>query len=187
LHGNPWIYGPRWLALLVVPVLTLLVPIILNWATIRNNILRDHGAASNQSVFNIVVLPALYLFIIQTYVILPAESDSKHKFPARIFVSNTALWVLIWFGHNLKHLEPNNVIGVISPWTTNASWDIVHLRAGLIFEISGVLLFIASFVVPLGWPMLITLLFFWLGPWVISFGFAYSKSASTREPLLSGD
>lgn len=61
-----------------------------------------YSAASNQSIFNIVVLPALYLFTIQTYVILPAESDAKHKFPARIFVANTALWVLIWFGHNLK-------------------------------------------------------------------------------------
>lgn len=58
---------------------------------------------------------------------------------------------------------------------------------GLFFEIAGVLLFIASFVVPIGWPMLATLLVLWLGPWIISFAFAYSKSASTSEPLLSGD
>lgn len=184
LYANPWIYGPRWVALLFVPLLTLLVPFALHQAAIRNNNLEDHGAASNQSIFNIVVLPALYLFTIQTYVILPAEIDPKHKFPARIFASNTALWLLIWFGHNLKHLEPNNVIGIISPWTTNATWDIVHSRAGLIFEISGILLFLAAFVVPIGWPMLVTLLVLWLGPWVISFAFAYYKAPSSDEPLL---
>lgn len=157
LTGNPWIYGPRWVALLSVPVLTLLVPLFYNMAALRNYNLLHHGlvillpftqfsddwnafilalwyatiflfffflfhfvyalqllyhltvvllamgrAASKQSVFNIIVLPALFLFTIQAYVILPAETDPSHKFPARIFVSNTAIWVLVWFGHNLK-------------------------------------------------------------------------------------
>ena len=56
-------------------------------------------------------------------------------------------------------------------------------ETGLIFEISGVLLFLASFVMPIGIPMLVTLLVFWLGPWVISLAFAYSKAPSD-EPLL---
>uniref|UniRef100_A0A7I4BR78 DUF1648 domain-containing protein n=1 Tax=Physcomitrium patens TaxID=3218 RepID=A0A7I4BR78_PHYPA len=184
LFGNPWIYGPRWVALLSVPVLTLLVPLFYNMAALRNYNLLHHGAASKQSVFNIIVLPALFLFTIQAYVILPAETDPSHKFPARIFVSNTAIWVLVWFGHNLKYVEQNNVVGIISPWTTDANWDALHSQAGLIFELCGTLLFILSFVVPIGWPMLVTLLVLWLGPWVISFILAYSKSNYTSEPLL---
>lgn len=187
LTGNPWIYGPRWVALLSVPVLTLLVPLFYNMAALRNYNLLHHGAASKQSVFNIIVLPALFLFTIQAYVILPAETDPSHKFPARIFVSNTAIWVLVWFGHNLKYVEQNNVVGIISPWTTDANWDALHSQAGLIFELCGTLLFILSFVVPIGWPMLVTLLVLWLGPWVISFILAYSKSNYTSEPLLGVD
>jgi hypothetical protein len=43
LAANPWIYGPRWVALLFVPLLTLLVPFALHQAAIRNNNLEDHG------------------------------------------------------------------------------------------------------------------------------------------------
>lgn len=57
---------------------------------------------SKHSVANIIVLPALLLFIVQTFVIIPADTNPAHTFPARTFVANIALWLLIWFGHNIK-------------------------------------------------------------------------------------
>lgn len=92
-----------------------------------------------------------------------------------------------------QHVEPNCVIGIINPWTSNASWDNLHSQAGihyfqqilliyanyvnmkvlynivvvcavLVFEVCGVILFILAFLVPVGWPMLVALLVLWLGP-----------------------
>jgi hypothetical protein len=57
---------------------------------------------SKHSIANIIVLPALLLFIVQTFVIIPADTNPAHTFPARTFVANIALWLLIWFGHNIK-------------------------------------------------------------------------------------
>jgi uncharacterized membrane protein len=134
-----------------------------------------------------VVLPAIFLFIIQTFVLLPAAVEKSHLFPARTFVASVALWLLIWFGHNIKHVEPNLVVGIVNPWTTNAAWDSLHSKAGLVFEVSGVLLFILAFVLPIGWPLTVALVVFWLGPWIVAYALAYStaSSSSEQEPLVS--
>jgi len=188
LQANPWIYGPRWLGMLFLPFLTVLVPCAL-YKTVSNDDLDSHGYESKNSVLNIVILTALYLFTIQMYVIVPADIEPKHIFPARSFVANTALWLLLYFGHNIKDLESNMVVGIINPWTTDNTWEKLHSRASLVFEISGVLLFIAAFVVPIGWPLLVTLLVLWLGPWLVSYGLAYSyeSSSSIDEPLLNNN
>jgi len=184
LHANPWIYAPRWFGIFFVPVLTLVIPYAIYQGIVSNN-LDSHGSESKHSVANIIVLPALLLFIVQTFVIIPADTNPAHTFPARTFVANIALWLLIWFGHNIKHVEPNCVIGIINPWTSNSSWDDLHSQAGLVFEVCGVILFILAFLVPVGWPMLVALLVLWLGPWLVSYCLAYSyASSSGSEPLI---
>jgi len=186
LHAHPWLWVPRWFGLFFLPVLTFIVPYAL-YQTVVNSNLESQGHESKSSVFHIVVLPAIFLFIIQTFVFLPAAVDKSHHFPARTFVANVALWLLIWFGHNIKHVEPNLVVGIVNPWTTNAAWDSLHSKAGLVFEISGVLLFILAFVLPIGWPLTLALVVFWLGPWIVAYALAYStaSSSSEQEPLVS--
>lgn len=134
-----------------------------------------------------MVLPAIFLFITQTFVVLPAAVYEPHAFPARTFVANVALWLLIWLGHNIKHVEPNMVVGIVNPWTTDAAWDSLHSQAGLVFEVSGVLLFILAFVLPIGWPLTLGLVVLWLGPWIVSYALAFStaSTSSEREPLVS--
>lgn len=136
---------------------------------------------SKHSIFQIITLPAIFLFIVQTFVLLPAATTKPHFFPARTFVANVALWLLIWLGHNLKNVEPNMICGIVNPWTTNSSWDGLHKQAGLIFEISGVLLFILAFLVPIGWPLTVTLVVLWLGPWIVSYILAYTSASSSSE------
>ena len=64
-------------------------------------------------------------------------------------------------------------------------YNIVVVCAGLVFEVSGVILFILAFLVPVGWPMLVVLLVLWLGPWLVSYCLAYSyASSSGSEPLI---
>lgn len=142
---------------------------------------------SKHSIFHIITLPAIFLFITQTFVLLPAATHTLHNFPARTFVANVALWLLIWFGHNIKHVEPNMVIGIVNPWTTNAAWDGLHKQAGLIFEVSGVLLFVLAFILPIGWPLTLALVVLWLGPWIVSYILAYTAASdsSEQEPLVS--
>jgi len=186
LHAHPWLWAPRWLGLLLLPVLTFLVPYALYQAVVNSD-LESHGHESKHSIFHIITLPAIFLFIIQTFVLLPAAVGPLHNFPARTFVANVALWLLIWFGHNLKHVEPNYVIGIVNPWTSTAAWDKLHDQAGLIFEVAGVLLFILAFLVPIGWPLLVVLLVLWFGPYIASYILAYTTASSSaeREPLVS--
>jgi hypothetical protein len=64
-------------------------------------------------------------------------------------------------------------------------YNFVVVCAGLVFEISGVILFILAFLVPVGWPLLVALLVLWLGPWLVSYSLAYSyASSSGSEPLI---
>lgn len=32
-----------------------------------------------------------------------------------------------------QHVEPNCVIGIINPWTSNASWENLHSQAGIYY------------------------------------------------------
>jgi uncharacterized membrane protein len=187
LHAHPWLWVPRWFGMFFLPVLTFLVPYALYMSVVNN--IESHGHESKHSIFHLVTLPAIFLFITQTFVMLPAAVNDLHTFPARTFVANIALWLLIWFGHNIKHVEPNMVVGIINPWTTNSSWDNLHSQAGTVFEVCGVILFILAFFLPVGWPLTLGLIFLWLGPWLVSYGLAYTSAEATenadRSPLIT--
>jgi hypothetical protein len=62
------------------------------------------------------------------------------------------------------------------------------MTAGKILEASAVILLIGAWFVPVGWPLLVVLLVFFFGPFVVIWGLSYgytTSSSGADQPLLN--
>ncbi|CAK9861421.1 unnamed protein product [Sphagnum jensenii] len=190
LHAHPLLWVPRWLGLLLLPVLTLLVPCSLYLIlSLWDGSIKNHGEESKYMLSQIILLPALFLFTVQSFTIVPAAMSETHDLGARLFVATVAVWLLFWFGKIILKLEPNILLRLIAPWeTTNSSyWSNVYFIASRIFSMAGESLFLCAWLVPIGWPLLLVFLVCLLGPFVAMWGvsYAYSQHSGPDQPLVN--
>jgi uncharacterized membrane protein len=188
LQAHPWLFVPRWFGLLFLPVLTFLIPYLVYLVSLQDNNVQSAGEESKRSVDRLILFPAFFIFTVQNFVILPAAESKTHNFDANFFVAVVALW-LLWLGHVVQSLEPNSLFGLITPWTSDSSnYTYTQQIGGKILEVSAVILLIAAWFVPIGWPLLVVLLVFFLGPFVVIWGLSYgytTSSSGADQPLLN--
>jgi uncharacterized membrane protein len=186
LQAHPLLWAPKWFGLLVLPVLTLLVPYVVYQVSVNDRRLQGHGGQSKHAVAHIIELPAWFFFFVQAFILLPAVTSVDNDFGARLFAATVAVWLLFYYGLIVRSVEPNNYIGLGMPWTTtDVVWVRTQYQGGNILMVSGILLLILSWVVPLGLYLLSCLLIFWFGPFLAIFLLAYYYSLKpTSEPLL---
>jgi uncharacterized membrane protein len=143
---------------------------------------------SKRAADHVILFPALLLCTFQNIIILPLAKSETHDVDANLFVLMVALW-LIWLGHSFQFLEPNSVFGFITPWTSDDSnFTYTQKIGGKILVVSAVILLIAAWFVPVGWPLLVVLLVFFFGPFVVSWGLSYgytTSSSGADQPLLN--
>ncbi len=58
----------------------------------------DCREESKYMLSQIILLPALFLFTVQSFTIVPAAMSETHDLGARLFVATVAVWLLFWFG-----------------------------------------------------------------------------------------
>ncbi|KAH8956541.1 hypothetical protein BDL97_07G044000 [Sphagnum fallax] len=188
LQAHPLLYGPRWFGLLFLPVFFVLISYLLYLVSLQDSRLQSAGELSKRSADHLILFPALFLCTVQNIIILPGAKSGTDDFDANLFVLMAALW-LLWFGHIVQFLEPNSVFGFITPWTSDDS-NFTYTRqiGGKIVAVSAVILLIAAWFVPVGWPLLVVLLVFFFGPFVVIWGLSYgytTSSSGADQPLLN--
>ncbi|KAJ7528731.1 hypothetical protein O6H91_15G016300 [Diphasiastrum complanatum] len=188
VHSHPLWWVPKWVGLFLLPILQFIIPYIIHVFAERDSDLGRQGGESKHAASHIVALPALFLFFVQNFVILESATSVTHDFHPHLFAASVALWLLLWFGYNVRKLEYNSTIGILTPWTLSsaATWDATHYHAGWAFIVDGIILLIFSLAVPKGLVLYIGLLIFWLGSYIYVFAYSYFISGSDGNEALLG-
>ncbi|KAI5064272.1 hypothetical protein GOP47_0020942 [Adiantum capillus-veneris] len=180
VHGHPVLWAPKWVGLLLFPILGLLIPYIMYQVASRDDMLNGQSGESAYAIANIIGLPSVLLFVEYVLVYLKAAQSSSHNFPSAIFTSNLALWPLFWLGYNLQFVAPNTSIGV-PVFTKDADlWTTIHQRSGWGLMAAGVVLFVFALACPAGLAFFVLSLVIWLGAYVVVV--LYSYYLSQRPP-----
>eukprot|EP00250_Pteridium_aquilinum_P002157 c12361_g1_i2 orf=131-688(+) len=147
-HGHPIVWIPKWMGMLLFPVLGVLIPYIMYQVVSRDDMLHGQSGESANAIANIIALPSVLLFVEYVLVYLKAAQSSTHDFPSRIFTSNIGVWALFWLGYNLQFVEPNKSIGVPVFSKEADLWTTIHRRSGWGLMYGGVILFVFALACP---------------------------------------
>ncbi|MCO5600422.1 hypothetical protein L7F22_054535 [Adiantum nelumboides] len=180
VHGHPVLWAPKWVGLLLFPILGLLIPYIMYQVASRDDMLDGQSGESANAIANIIALPSVLLFVAYVVVYLKAVQTSNQTFPSAIFTSNLALWALVWLGYNLQFVAPNTSVGV-PVFTKDAdAWAAIHQRCGWWLMAAGVALFVFALACPAGLAFFVVSLVIWLGAYALVLIYSYYLSHLTR-------
>ncbi|KAL3685695.1 hypothetical protein R1sor_003717 [Riccia sorocarpa] len=186
INAHPIYYLPKWFGFTLLPVLMVVIPYILHIFAYYDLRIKKFSGEHKHAVAHLISLPALFLFVLQNFILLDAFVSQSGDISPRFLVANVALWLLIWPGFIFPHVLPNSTIGILTPWTVRSeqSWTKTHRHAAWILEIIGLALLISAFFVPTGVPLLVVTLVLWLGPHlylVIYSLIVYERGETSRE------
>ncbi len=137
LDGKPNGYGPKWLALLLMPALGLVLGAVFLMIP-RFDPRRDHLVASTRAWIWITGAAMVMLLVVQVGTVA-AVLGAAIDMGKWIGVGMGALFVVI--GNFLGKTRSNWFVGIRTPWTMSSerSWTLTHRLGGRLFVLIGLL------------------------------------------------
>lgn len=137
IQGQPDRFGPKFINLFLLPVLSLFVLAIMSYLPRLDPFAKNYRRfAKVFQVFKLVI-SAFFLYL---YVIILYASSLQQGFSAKIFFIPAFSVLFIIIGYYLPQLKRNFFIGIRTPWTLSSdkSWNKSHHLAGRIFILAGI-------------------------------------------------
>ncbi len=178
-------YAPKWVNAVLFPAVSLCMYVLIRLLVALGPRLGSQGRRANQDIVNLILVGVLlFMLVLQltaTAIALGLPVDIS-------FVMNLSLSVLLIFiGNYMGKLRRNFWAGIRTPWTlvSEVSWERTHRFGGWLFVVGGLLGIIMSFVPPLRYWGIITILVLIV---VILVGYSYlvyQRSAASEGESLS--
>src|SRR5215469_14954300 len=151
-------YAPKWVNAVLFPAVSLDMYVLVRLLVAIGPRLGSQGRWANQGIVNLILVGVLlFMLVLQltaTAIALGMPVDIS-------FVMNLSLSVLLIFvGNYMGKLRRNFWAGIRTPWTivSEVSWERTHRLGGWLFVVGGLLGVIMSFVPPLRYWGIMTIL-----------------------------
>jgi len=178
-------YAPKWVNAVLFPAVSLGVYVLIRLLVAVGPRLGAQGRRANQDVVNLILVGVLlFMFVLHltaTAIALGLPVDIS-------FVMNLSLSVLLIFiGNYMGKLRRNFWAGIRTPWTlvSEVSWERTHRLGGWLLVVGGLLGIIMSFVPPLRYWGIISVLAL-IGVILVVYSYlVYQRAASGEGESLS--
>ncbi len=146
-HGQPDGFGSRTFGLLLMPALTLGLPVLIAALT-KIDPRRAHTSRSSNALGMILGGMAAFMFAMHGAIIKAAISETMTLDAGFVILLVGALFVIV--GNALPKFGSNYFMGVRTPWTLQSEkvWIKTHQLAGKLFVAGGLLIVLTGLLLP---------------------------------------